>query len=40
MSDSITFEISIQSDNEGYILLQCEHCGMFFKMYPSDIEDD
>lgn len=40
MSDSITFEISIPSDNEGYILLQCGHCGMFFKVQPSDIEDD
>lgn len=40
MSDSITFKISIPSDDDGYILLRCEHCGTFFKALASDIEDD
>lgn len=40
MDDSFSFEISIPSDNDGYVLLQCEHCGSFFKATPDDIEDD
>lgn len=40
MSDQITFEISIPADDEGYILLQCEHCGTFFKIPADDIKDD
>ncbi len=39
MSD-VTFEISIPSDNDGYCLLQCPTCGEFFKVQPSDYEDD
>lgn len=30
LSDTVNFEITIPSDNDGYILLQCEHCGEFF----------
>jgi hypothetical protein len=33
-------EISIPTDDDGYVLLQCEHCGSYFKATPSDIEDD
>ena len=40
MSDEIHMTVSIPTDDEGYILLQCEHCGTFFKETPSDIEDD
>ena len=40
MSDLIKFEISIPSDDDGYILLQCEHCGTFFKITADDIGDD
>ena len=40
MSDEFHMTISIPADDEGYILLQCEHCGTFFKATPSDIEDD
>lgn len=40
MSDEFHMTISIPTDDEGYVLLQCEHCGTFFKMTPSDIEDD
>ena len=35
-----TFEISIKSDNEGFILLQCNLCGEFFKLLASDFKDD
>ena len=40
MPDTMSFQISIPSDNDGYILLRCEHCGTFFKVPASDIEDD
>ena len=40
MSDEFHMTVSIPTDDEGYILLQCEHCGTFFKATPSDIEDD
>lgn len=35
-----TFEISIKSDNEGFILLQCNLCGEFFKLLARDLNDD
>lgn len=40
MSDELTIAISIPTDDEGYVLLQCEHCGTFFKGTPSDLQDD
>lgn len=40
MSDEIRMEISIPTDDDGYVLLQCEHCGSYFKAMPSDIEND
>ena len=40
MSNEIRMEISIPTDDDGYVLLQCEHCGSYFKATPSDIEDD
>lgn len=40
MSDEIQMTISIPTDDEGYILLKCEHCGIFFKLMSSDIQDD
>ena len=39
MSD-VTFEISIPADNDEYCLMQCPTCGEFFKLTPSDYEDD
>ena len=39
MSEGICINISIPTDDEGYILLKCEHCGTCFKATPSDIED-
>ncbi|MBR0340879.1 MAG: TFIIB-type zinc ribbon-containing protein [Oscillospiraceae bacterium] len=40
MSDGIKFEISVPSDEDGYILLQCKYCGNFFKITVDDLEDD
>lgn len=40
MSDEFHMTISIPVDDDGYILLKCEHCGTFFKATPSDIKDD
>jgi len=40
VSDDIQMTISIPTDDEGYVLLKCEHCGTFFKGTPSDIQDD
>ncbi len=40
MSDEIRMEISIPTDDDGYALLQCEHCGNYFKAMPSDVKDD
>lgn len=40
MGDEIQFSIPIPPDDDGYVLLQCEHCGTFFKVCPSDAEDD
>lgn len=35
-----TFEISIKSDNDGFILLQCNLCGEFFKLLAVDLNND
>lgn len=32
--------IPIPTDDDGYVLLKCEHCGNFFKVMPSDAQDD
>ena len=40
MTDEITFSISIPADDDGYIILKCEHCGTFFKGLPAEIEND
>lgn len=40
MMDEQTFEISIPSDEDGYILLQCEHCGEYFKITAEDCNSD
>lgn len=40
MSDDISFEITIPSDDDGYILLQCERCGEYFKITAADTRDD
>lgn len=40
MSNEVTFSISIPSDEDGFVLMQCEYCGEFFKCTPGDIESD
>ena len=40
MSDDFHIEISIPTDDDGYVLLQCPNCGTYFKATPSDIKDD
>lgn len=40
MCDELNVTISIPADDDGYILLQCPHCGTYFKIKPSDFEDD
>ncbi|MBD5113246.1 MAG: TFIIB-type zinc ribbon-containing protein [Ruminococcaceae bacterium] len=40
MNDSIKFEISIPTDVDGFVLMQCEYCGDYFKCKPSDVKDD
>lgn len=40
MGDTIQMSISIPTDDDGFVLLQCEHCGTFFKATPTEIEDD
>ncbi|MEG1008617.1 MAG: TFIIB-type zinc ribbon-containing protein [Clostridia bacterium] len=35
-----TFEISIPTDKDGFILLQCCLCGGFFKLSASDINNE
>ena len=40
MNGEFNIEISIPTDDYGYILLKCSHCGTFFKAKPDDIEDD
>lgn len=39
MSDLVTLEFSIPSDNEGYVLLQCSYCGSLFKIPSETIND-
>ena len=40
MNDDVSLTISIPTDDEGYVLLKCEHCGTYFKGTPYDIQDD
>lgn len=40
MKNEIHMSISIPTDDEGYVLLKCEKCGSYFKVTPSDKEDD
>ena len=38
MSDEIHMTISIPTDDEGYVLLKCEHCGTFFKGFRETLQ--
>ena len=35
-----TITLSIPTDSEGFVLLQCDLCGSFFKFIPEDYEDE
>ena len=39
MTADTTFNISIPSDSDGFIFLQCT-CGEYFKLTPKDLEDE
>lgn len=36
----ITKDISIPTDNDGFVLLKCNLCGEFFKLKPHEMEAD
>ena len=36
----MTTSISIPSDEDGFVLLQCHLCGEYFKMLASDVNDE
>ena len=38
--EDTSLEISIPSDDDGFVLLQCPHCGELFKLTVEDIESD
>lgn len=38
--DNFKFEISIPTDNEGFVLLKCPICMNLFKLKPSDYRSD
>ena len=38
--DEFTIKISIPTDDDGFVLLQCPKCGEYFKLPPNDIESD
>ena len=40
MHEENEIRINIPCDADGYLLLRCERCGEFFKLKPSDIEDE
>lgn len=40
MNDEFNIKISIPTDDYGFVLLKCSHCGTFFKAIPEDIEDN
>ena len=40
MSDKFHAEISIPTDDEGYVLLKCPYCGIYSMVTPVDFEDD
>ncbi len=38
--NEIIMEISIPTDNDGYVLLKCPICGNYFKITPADYKDE
>lgn len=40
MSEEMMFQISVPTDEEGFVLLECPLCGELFKLHPGDYQDD
>ena len=40
MEDNMNFQISIPTDNEGFVLLKCPICRNLFKLKPGDFQSD
>lgn len=40
MSDNFHMEITVPTDDDGYVILKCPVCGTYFKATPADIKDD
>lgn len=38
--DEFSIEVSIPTDDDGFVLLKCPKCGEEFKLIPSDVECD
>ena len=38
--DDFTIDISIPTDDDGFVLLQCPKCGEYFKLPPADNESE
>lgn len=38
--DDISFRIEIPSDEDGFVLFRCPHCGELFKVSVEGVEDD
>lgn len=38
--DDFTIEMSIPTDDDGFVLLKCPKCGEYFKLPPVDIQSD
>ncbi|MED9822919.1 MAG: TFIIB-type zinc ribbon-containing protein [Christensenellales bacterium] len=40
MSDEFSMTISVPTDDDGYVLLKCSNCGAYFKITPTDMQDE
>ena len=40
MNDDFSIKITIPTDDDGYVLLECPNCSTYFKVTPADIKDD
>ena len=38
--EDIQMQITIPNDNDGFVLIKCKLCGGFFKLRPSEMQDD
>lgn len=40
MEDNLNFEISVPTDNEGFVLMECPIYRNLFKLKPCDFQSD